>query len=210
MAMLCTAYVTWGSVWPIHTFPLLRFTFSAVEWLCLPLKCQFLYFCSDLLTELARQGLFLKEHAVKLCVNPCTCLASSKCHLPCEDWFMGHMCTGCATCVQITCPSIELQLSHPCCHWWPVAICHGEEQPLSTVFSAVSMSLGNAGWCFWDDTTYSAKECGKDNIRLNGFSLLWFGSGTDWWCEPWLQFPPSAPPRMQKNWRWMLWHACSL
>lgn len=54
MAMLCTACVTWGSVCLICSFLLLRLTFSAVEWLFLPPKCQFSYFCSDLFTDPAR------------------------------------------------------------------------------------------------------------------------------------------------------------
>lgn len=109
--------------------------------LFLPPKCQFSYFCSDLLTEPARYGLFLKEFVIQLCVNPSTCLAGFKCHLPCEGCFMRCMCTGCATCVQITCPSIELQLSHPCYYCGPVAIHQGEEQALSTAFSAISTSF---------------------------------------------------------------------
>lgn len=120
----------------------------------------------------------------------------------------------CALVVLLACKS-PVQALNCSCHtpvviddlWQSVMVKNGL---CPQCFQLWACHLGNAGWCFWDDTTYSAKECGKDNIRLNGFSLLWFGSGTGWWCEPWLQFPRSGPLRMQKNWRWMLWHACSL
>lgn len=102
-------------------------------------------------------------------------------------------CTGCAPCVQVTRPSVELQLSYPCYRCGYVATHQGEES-VHGIFSHQHVSwemLVDVAGTIPSIQQRSVAETAPDQTAYLCFDLE-VGQAKQW-SEPWLLFPPSGP-----------------